>query len=308
MPPRDQHATHDGFVTRNPEKALDRNKSNIKAARMPDLSFTGTLLPGASAILGEHQREMPQKNELCGAFWVTLALRAFAGARLEQDHVGLAASSLLSVVQTADSLPPGHPGRDDYVLELPRTDDPEIDSGTASEGLMVATTRLSDGHFTAVPISGDWSASRISALLSGLAEFDCDLLVIANSATRALWNSHASPAALLHYLSTGEDPHPPAEWDVGHFIGVLGWIAGPGGSVAMCADTYPTLGQSGIHYQPFGAMADSLRRDHSEFFGGMLVFVPTDKVDDVTALARAVGLEGTLWDNGTPYRPEAVAG
>jgi hypothetical protein len=25
-------------------------------------------------------------------------------------------------------------------------------------------------------------------------------------------------------------------------------------------------------------------------------------------LARAVGLEDTLWDNGTPYRPEAVAG
>ena len=47
---------------------------------MPDLSFTGTLLPGARAILEEHQREMPQKNELCGAFWVTLALRVFAGA------------------------------------------------------------------------------------------------------------------------------------------------------------------------------------------------------------------------------------
>ena len=56
------------------------------------------------------------------------------------------------------------------------------------------------------------------------------------------------------------------------------------------------------------AMAASLRRDHSEFFGGMLVFVPTDKVDDVTALVLTVGLEATLWDNGTPYRPEGVAG
>lgn len=275
---------------------------------MPDLSFTGTLLPGARAILQEHQREMPQKNELCGAFWVTLALRAFAGAALEQDHVGLAASSLLSAIQTADSLPPGHPGREDYVLELPRTDDPDIDSGTASEGLMVATTRLSDGRFTAVPVSGEWSAPRISALLTGLAALDCDLLVIANSATRALWNSHASPAELLGYLADGEAATPPAEWDVGHFIGVLGWIEGPGGSLAICADTYPTLGQSGIHYQPFDAMAASLRRDHSEFFGGMLFFVPTDKVDNVTALVLTVGLEATLWDNGTPYRPEGVAG
>jgi hypothetical protein len=274
---------------------------------MSDLSFTGTLLPGARAILEEHQREMPQKNELCGAFWVTLALRAFAGARLEQDHVGQAASSLLSVVQTSDSLPPGHPGRDDYVLELPRTDDPEIDSGTASEGLIVATETLSDGRYTAVPVSGDWTAERISALMTGLAALECDMLVIANSATRVLWHSQASPAAILAYLSDGVASANPSEWDVGHFIGFLGWIEGPAGSVAICADTYPSLGTSGIHYQPFDAMAASLRRDHSEFFGGMLVLVPSEDVDKVTAVVSRAGLTVALWDNGTPYRPQGAA-
>ena len=108
---------------------------------MPAETLTVTLLPGAREILAQHQQEMPQKNELCGAFWVTLALRALDGRDLEQDHVGRAAGSLLSVVQTSDSLPPGEPGRDDYVLDLPRTDDPDVDSGTASEGLMVAPCR-----------------------------------------------------------------------------------------------------------------------------------------------------------------------
>lgn len=274
---------------------------------MPDLSFTGTLLPGSSAILEEHQREMPQKNELCGAFWVTLALRAFQQASLEQDHVGQAASSLLSAVQTSESLPPGHPGRDDYVLELPRTDDPEIDSGTASEGLMVATSTLSDGAFSAIPVSGDWTAERIRDLLTGLAALDCDLLVIANSATRVLWNSHTGPEALLAYLRDGDATGKPSEWDVGHFIAVLGWIDGPGGSLAICADTYPTLGSSGIHYQPFDAMAGSLRRDHSEYSGGMLVLVPTDDVNAVTSVVARSGLSVMLWDNGTPYRPQGVA-
>ena len=273
---------------------------------MPDVCFAGTLFPGASAILDEHQREMPQKNELCGAFWVTLALRAFDESRIEQDHVGQAASSLLSAQQTSDSLPPGHPGRDDYVLDLPRTDDPDIDSGTASEGLIVATAHLSDGRFTAVPVSGDWNDERIRGLLTGLASLECNLLVIANSATRCLWNSQASPAALLAYLRDGSTEAPASEWDVGHFIGVLGWLDGPGGSVAICADTYPTLGQSGIHYQPFNALADSLRRDHSEFSGGMLIFVPTEAVATVESLAGECGLSTALWDNGTPYRPQVA--
>ena len=82
-----------------------------------------------------------------------MALRAFIGSRLEQDHVGEAAGSLLRVVQSADSLPPGESGRDDYVLDLPRTADPDIDPGTASEGLVVATESLSRGVLIAVPVT-----------------------------------------------------------------------------------------------------------------------------------------------------------
>lgn len=274
---------------------------------MSELSYAVTLLPGAPALLAEHQREMPQKNELCGAFWVTLALRAFDAADLEQDHVGRSASSLLSKVQTSDSLPPGEPGRDDYVMDLPRTDDPDIDSGTASEGLMVATTTLSEGRFVAVPVSGDWTAERIRGLLGDLSDMGGDLLVIANSATRWLWHSHARPSSVLDYLLTGEVERPASEWDVGHFIGILGWIDGPGGNVAICADTYPSLGNSGIHLQPLDAMADSLRRDDSEYSGGMLIFVPVAQRARVEESAARHGLTAQLWDNGTPYLPDVAA-
>jgi hypothetical protein len=270
---------------------------------MPASSLTVTLLPGAREILAEHQQEMPQKNELCGAFWVTLALRALDGRDLEQDHVGQAASSLLSVVQTSDDLPPGEPGRDDYVLALPRTSDPEVDSGTSSEGLMVAAGALSDGRIVAVPVSGSWTGDNVRALLIEVADLDVDGLVIANSATRFLWGSSVDLPNVLTTLIDGNVTGPEPEWNVGHFIGVLGWVCGPMGDLIICADTYPSLGSRGVHLQPFDAMAASLNRDDSEFSGGILLLVPAASEAAVRSLVSSIGLTTELWDNGTPYRP-----
>ena len=270
---------------------------------MPAASLTVTLLPGAREILAEHQQEMPQKNELCGAFWVTLALRALDGCDLEQDHVGRAASSLLSVVQTSDSLPPGEPGRDDYVLDLPRTDDPEVDSGTSSEGLMVAARELSDGRMVAIPVSGRWTGENVKALLTGVTELDVDGLMIANSATRFLWGSRIDLQQVVATLVDGDTSGQAPEWNVGHFIGVLGWISGPTGDLMICADTYPSLGSRGVHLQPFDAMAASLNRDDSEFSGGILLMVPAAAESAICALVSSVGLTTDIWDNGTPYRP-----
>ncbi|MDA1173170.1 MAG: hypothetical protein O2943_06405 [Actinomycetota bacterium] len=273
---------------------------------MGAISFTTTLLPGALTILAEHQREMPQKNELCGAFWITLALRGLDGRSVEQDTVGLAASSLLSVIQSSDSLPPGEPGRSDYVLDLTRTDDPDIDSGTSSEGLMVAATDLSAGRLLAIPASGHWTGKRIKALLEGVAGLKNEVLVIANSATRFLWGTGGGPLPAIEYLTTGATAQPTADWNVGHFIGVLGWISGPSGELLVCADTYPSLGSHGVHLQPFNAMADSLNRDDSPFCGGMLLVVPATAQSRVREIISGVGLTAEVWDNGTPYRPDWV--
>jgi hypothetical protein len=294
---------YDLIVTANISELLDRNKSNIKASGMSAPALSLQMLPGAERVLTEHRAEMPQKNELCGAFWVTLGLRAFADAHIEQDHVGEAASSLLSAVQTAESLPPGHQGRDDYVLDLPRVDDPQIDSGTSSEGLRVATSVLSDGSFAAVPISGEWTESNLSRVLRMLVESDIECLVMSNSATRFLWDSHTPSHTLFQFLCGETVEVAPSEWDVGHFLAIVGYIEGPGGTLAICADTYPNLGSQGIHLQPLAGVAASLRRDDSPFSGGILVLVPTSSVPVIEGVAEACGLTTLMWDNGTPYRP-----
>lgn len=270
---------------------------------MSDRQFAIAFIPGADRVLVEHRRELPQKNELCGAFWVTLGLRAFEELALEQDDVGRAAGSLLSAIQTSDSLPPGHEGRDDYVLDLPRVSDPAIDSGTSPEGLRVATSELSGGSYVAVPISGDWTGANLAELLKALADADADTLVMSNSATRFLWNSHAPSHEVIDFLFTGADRGAKSEWDVGHFLAIVGTIEGPSGTLAVCADTYPTLGSNGIHLQPLDRIAASLRRDDSPYSGGILVLVPVARSTEVSRMATSLGLTTQMWDNGTPYRP-----
>ncbi len=63
-----------------------------------------TLLPGARELLALHARELPQRDDLCGAFCGALALRAAgiertAGEPLDQDAVALAAGSVVSARQ-----------------------------------------------------------------------------------------------------------------------------------------------------------------------------------------------------------------
>ena len=57
-----------------------------------------TLLPGARELLAVHTRELPQRDDLCGAFCGALALNAAGiaehdGEPLDQDAVALAAGS-----------------------------------------------------------------------------------------------------------------------------------------------------------------------------------------------------------------------
>src|SRR5262249_3128835 len=63
-----------------------------------------TPLPGARALLAIHSRELPQRDDLCGAFCASLALRAagvedHAAEPLDQDAVALAAGSIVSAFQ-----------------------------------------------------------------------------------------------------------------------------------------------------------------------------------------------------------------
>src|SRR4029077_10108020 len=98
-----------------------------------------TLLPGARALLRAHARELPQRDDLCGAFCGALALRAAGideheGEPLDQDAVALAAGSIVSRMADRRSLPHGERGRRDYRISPPLIEDASV-SGTTAGGV-----------------------------------------------------------------------------------------------------------------------------------------------------------------------------
>jgi hypothetical protein len=261
-----------------------------------------TLLPGARELLAVHARELPQRDDLCGAFCGALALRAAGiddhdGAPLDQDEVALAAGSVVAGVREAGVLPHGESGRRDYRLALPSIDDSDL-SGTTAAGLLDAIVSLSTGALVAIPYTGPWSTSN----LAGLFELGCTcehpVTLIANFATRHLWGGHASVNQLLAYLYDGDPDGPPPDWDVGHFACVVGRVRGPRGSLYGVADTYPALGDGGVHMQPQERLAAALER-RGMSAGGMIVVVSAQDAGAVRAGADALGLREGLWDNGT---------
>jgi len=261
-----------------------------------------TLLPGARALLAIHARELPQRDDLCGAFCASLALRAagvdgHGGEPLDQDAVGLAAGSIVSALQDGHSLPRGERGRRDYRLRLPSVADPAV-SGTTPAGLVRAVDRLSSGAIVALPYSGPWTGLTLAGLFDVVSGLERPATLVANLATRHLWGSHPAPGQLLDYLLDGELAGPPPDWDVGHFVTVIGRLQGPRGCLYGLADTYPSLGSRGIHLQPEERLASAVeRRDMPA--GGMLAIVFAGDAATVRSAADAVGLLEGSWDNGT---------
>jgi hypothetical protein len=263
-----------------------------------------TLLPGARALLALHARELPQRDDLCGAFCGALALGAAGVASapggespLDQDAVALAAGSVVSAAQDAGNLPRGERGRRDYRLSLPFVEDAAV-SGTTAAGVVSAIGRLSDGALAAIPYRGPWTAATLGGLFEAAVALERPVTLIANLATRHLWGGQARADRLLDYLYEGEQAGPPADWDVGHFVCVFGRVRGPGGSLYGVADTYPSLGSRGVHLQPAERLAAAIeRRDKPA--GGVVVALATDDAARVRASARELGLREGVWDNGT---------
>jgi hypothetical protein len=261
-----------------------------------------TLLPGARGLLADHARELPQRDDLCGAFCGALALRAagigeHAGAPLDQDEVALAAGSVIAGARAAGVLPDGELGRRDYRLSLPSIDDPDL-SGTTAAGLLDAIVRLGAGAIVAIPYTGPWTTSTLAGLFDLGCACEHPVTLVANLATRHLWGGHARADQLLAYLFDGELHGPPPDWDVGHFACVVARAHGPAGDLYAVADTYPTLGNGGVHMQPQEHLAKALeRRDMPA--GGMLAVVAGEDAAAMRAGAAALGLREGLWDNGT---------
>jgi hypothetical protein len=268
----------------------------------PPATLEITLLPGARELLSLHADELPQRDDLCGAFCGSLALRAAGiglpgGEPLDQDAVAMAAGSVVSRLADIAALPYDEPGRRDYRLALPLVEDANA-SGTTAGGLVRALDQLSDGRLEAIPYTGPWTAATLGGLFDLAAALERPVTLIANLATRHLWGSRAGVSELLDYLLAGEPTGPPPDWDVGHFVIVLGRVRGPGGTLYALADTYPSLGDGGVHLQPQERLAAALeRRDIPA--GGMIVLASAEDASAVRSGAGELGLLEGIWDNGT---------
>ena len=262
-------------------------------------------MPGARALLAAHARELPQRDDLCGAFCGALALRAAgiapgSGEEVDQDAVAFAAGSVISPPRAAGALPSGESGRRDYRLSLPVIEDSAL-SGTTATGLCRALEELSGGELAAIPYSGTWSASALGELFELTAGLRRPVTLVANLATRQLWGARPRTDQLLGYLFDGEEEGPAADWDVGHFSCVIGRVRGPAGILYGVADTYPSLGGRGLHLQPQERLALALQRPDMPP-GGLIVIAFAEEAPAVRAGATALGLTEALWDNGTVIR------
>ncbi len=276
-----------------------------------------TLLPGARALLAFHASELPQRDDLCGAFCGALALHAAGielptGEPLDQDTVAVAAGSVVSTQQDTGNLPHGETGRRDYRLALPFVNDATV-SGTTAAGVVGAIEQLAEGTLTAIPYSGPWTAGTLDGLFELVAGLQRPVALIANLATRHLWGGGARLDQLLDHLYEGAQGGPPPDWEVGHFVCVFGRVRGPRGTLYGVADTYPSLGNGGVHMQPAERLAAAIERrdrsrealavgEHPRFgqpAGGVVVVLAADDAARVRAGARELGLHEGIWDNGT---------
>jgi hypothetical protein len=248
--------------------------------------------PGARELVAEARAEMPQKNDLCGAFVTVVSLRANRIPVLDQDEAAVAAGVRLSPDRTP-TWPPGEYGRDDYRIALPRADNSD-NAGASATGVAQAIETLSKGRLRAVPASGDWGVAALGVLLAGLHGLTW-VAPVANVDT-AEFGAHDTPEqVLLDYLDGGLPPFRTSRWRVAHFVLLGGTVTGPGGTLVSIVDSYRSLGDEGVHLQLLDRLALALRRDRIASPGGLLLVVRTEEADAATELVTNAGLNASLW-------------
>lgn len=263
------------------------------------ITARGDVIPGPGDFAVLHEREMPQKDQLCGAFWGALTLSA-AGHRTNQEEVALLAGTTLAEGDPAGWLPPGAAPRNDYTSDLPFS--PEgASAGTSAAGVARGIEELSGGALLVVPVAGPWTVETVVSLIETAADSAPECVLIANLRTGRLWGSHAPARLLLDHLAgrTVEPPQP--DWDCGHFLSIAACVRGPGGALVAIRDTYPQLGLGGYHLQPAGAVAAALERGDG-LEGGVLCACDARTAKTLAARLEEAGFDLRHWDNGSPDR------
>ena len=263
------------------------------------------MLPGALRVAREHRLAGQQPDNLCGAYWGAVLIRAFGGPDVDAEDVALLAGSVLPVGDPASWVPPGAANRLGYRVRLPFAPDPAL-SGTSAPGLAWAVERASRGRFCLVPLRAAWTVERVDAVLTLCFEHPAwEAGPVCNVRTGRLWGSRPALAEVFaHLAGDGVGPQPP-DWDCGHFVSVAGRV-GAARAMVLVRDSYPQLGWDMHYLQPFEALAGALERGDGRE-GGVMLFVRSRHADDVAREAKELGFEVATWDNGTPWRaPEAT--
>lgn len=258
---------------------------------------------GPARLASLYAEELPQKDQLCGAFWGSLALRALGveendGEPVDQDAVAREAGTTMAGGDPADWVPPGASPRGDHRLPFPTAAD-DASSGTSAPGVARAIEMISGGSLRAVPVAGPWDGERVIGLLAELEGLGEAVVPVANVRTAGFWSSHADPALLLDVLAGRpvSEP-PPPDWDVGHFVGIAVLVQGAGGALVGIRDTYRVLGSGGYHLQPAEAVASALRRgDGAE--GGILCVTTTAESRLLEQRLAELAFDLRHWDNGS---------
>lgn len=261
----------------------------------------GTLgiLPGSPDFAPLYERTMPQKDQLCGAFWGSLVLSA-AGHAASQEEVALRAGSTLAEGDPAGWLPPGASSRVDYKATIPVAPDGSS-AGTSAKGVARSIEELSGGALTVVPVAGPWNAEAVVTLVEVACAQAPECALIANLRTGYLWGSRPPAKLLLDYLLGHTVDAPPPDWDCGHFLTLAACVGGPGGTLVVLRDTYPQLGWDGYHLQPSAVVATALERgDGGE--GGVLCALPAPAAEAFAGRLGEAGFWLRHWDNGSPDR------
>jgi hypothetical protein len=251
-------------------------------------------------FLREAGEPAQQKNFLCGPFWAARILHdagfhEFDQEPVDEDQLARDAGTILPDREDG-SVPPGATSLSGYRFDLPRA--PTAVAGTGAGALAAALERVAEGTLRCVPLRGPWRAETIEAVQEGVANGLSGVRLLANVQTGRFWGSHPSAEELLAEFSGKPVEGPPADWDVGHFCELELLLRGPGGSLVVVHDSYPTLGWNGRHLQPPRAVAAALERDDGNE-GGILAVAPVAVAGEVEELAHRLGVEIGIWDNGT---------
>ncbi len=261
------------------------------------LAGTVGIFPGPPDFALLHERAMPQKDQLCGAFWGALTLSA-AGHAASQEEVALRAGTTLAEGDPAGWLPPGASPRTDYEATIPVATD-EASAGTSATGVAQSIEELSRGALAVVPVAGPWSAEAVVSLVEIAVATVPECALIANLRTGRLWGSRPPARLLLDHLLGRPVEAPPPDWDCGHFLTIAACVGGPDGALVVLRDTYPQLGWAGYHLQPAAAVAAALERGDGKE-GGVLCVCGAPAAEALAGRLGEAGFGLRHWDNGTP--------